>query len=107
MISVNPITLVVLESGTYWSLGNHDLSRSDSDSFPEMKNIKADSALLPIGGTSTMDEEEAANAAAAMSPKIVIPMHYGRSEIAAGYPEKFKALVHSKNPNINVVILNS
>jgi L-ascorbate metabolism protein UlaG (beta-lactamase superfamily) len=54
-----------------------------------------------------MDEEEAANAAAAMSPKIVILMHYGRSEIAAGYPEKFKALVHSKNPNINVIILNS
>jgi L-ascorbate metabolism protein UlaG (beta-lactamase superfamily) len=54
-----------------------------------------------------MDEEEAANAAAAISPKVVIPMHYGRSKKTAGDPEKFKALVHSKNPNINVLILES
>lgn len=79
----------------------------DCDFFPEMKNIKADVALLPIGGTYTMDEEEAANAAAAISPKVVIPMHYGRSERTAGDSEKFKTLVHSKNPNINVVILDS
>jgi L-ascorbate metabolism protein UlaG (beta-lactamase superfamily) len=79
----------------------------DSDFFPEMKNNQSRCCSFAHGGTSTMDEEEAANAAAAMSPKIVIPMHYGRSEIAAGYPEKFKALVHSKNPNINVIILNS
>jgi L-ascorbate metabolism protein UlaG (beta-lactamase superfamily) len=79
----------------------------DSDFFPEIKNIKADVALFPIRGTSTMNEEEAANAAAAIAPKIVIPMYYGRSEITAEGPEKFKALVHSKNPNINVVILNS
>jgi L-ascorbate metabolism protein UlaG (beta-lactamase superfamily) len=79
----------------------------DCDFFPEMKNIKADVALLPIGGTYTMDEEEAANAAEAISPEVVIPMHYGRSDITAGDPEKFKALVHSKNPNINVVILYS
>ncbi len=79
----------------------------DCDFFPEMKNLKADVALLPIGGTYTMDEEEAANAAAAISPGVVIPMHYGRSEITAGDPERFKALVYSKNPNINVVILDS
>jgi len=79
----------------------------DCDFFPEMKNIKADVALLPIGGTYTMDEEEAANAAASISPKVVIPMHFRRSEMTAGGPEKFKALVHSKNPNINVVILDS
>jgi L-ascorbate metabolism protein UlaG (beta-lactamase superfamily) len=54
-----------------------------------------------------MDEEEAANAAASISPKVVIPMHYGRSETTAEDPEKFKALVHNKNPNINVVILDS
>jgi L-ascorbate metabolism protein UlaG (beta-lactamase superfamily) len=54
-----------------------------------------------------MDEEEAANAAAAISPKVVIPMHCGRSERTSGDPEKFKALVNSKDPNINVVILDS
>jgi L-ascorbate metabolism protein UlaG (beta-lactamase superfamily) len=79
----------------------------DCDFFPEMKNIRADVALLPIGGTYTMDEEEAANAAAAISPKYAIPMHYGKPGITEGNPEKFEALVHSKNPDIKVIILDS
>jgi len=79
----------------------------DCDFFPEMKNIKADVALLPIGGTYTMDEEEAASAAAVIAPKIVIPIHYGKPEGTKGDPEKFKAFVHGKNPEINVIILDS
>jgi L-ascorbate metabolism protein UlaG (beta-lactamase superfamily) len=79
----------------------------DCDFFPEMKSIKADVALLPIGGTYTMDEEEAASAASVISPKTVIPMHYGKSDLTDGDPEKFKALVHGKNPDINVIVLDS
>jgi len=79
----------------------------DCDFFPEMKSIRADVALLPIGGTYTMDEEEAASAAAVISPKDVIPMHYGKPGVTEGDPEKFKALVHGKNPEINVIILDS
>ena len=78
----------------------------DTDFIPEMKIIEADVALLPIGGTYTMDEEEAARAVTAMSPRFVIPMHYG-SEGINGDPERFKALVHSKNPDINVIIFDS
>ncbi|AKB26960.1 putative metal dependent hydrolase [Methanosarcina siciliae C2J] len=78
----------------------------DCDFFPEMEGIRADIALLPIGGTYTMDEEEASRAATAIYPKAVIPMHYG-SEGIDGDPEKFKALVNSKNPNISVIILDS
>ena len=78
----------------------------DCDLFPEMKMIRADVALLPIGGTYTMDEEEAASAAAAISPKVVIPMHYGSPGEIDGNPERFKTLVHSKNPDINVIILD-
>jgi L-ascorbate metabolism protein UlaG (beta-lactamase superfamily) len=33
-------------------------------------------------------------------------MHYG-SEGIDGDPERFKTLVHSKNPDINVIILDS
>jgi L-ascorbate metabolism protein UlaG (beta-lactamase superfamily) len=79
----------------------------DCDFFPEMKSIKVDVALLPIGGTYTMDEEEAASAAAVLAPKVVIPMHYGKSGKIDGNPEKFKALVNGKNPEINVIILDS
>lgn len=78
----------------------------DSDFIPEMKTMKTDIALLPVGGTYTMDEEEAARAAAATSPGFVIPMHYGSEGIEAD-PERFKALVHSKNPDIKVIILDS
>ncbi|MCQ1534650.1 MBL fold metallo-hydrolase [Methanosarcina sp. KYL-1] len=78
----------------------------DCDFFPEMGKIKADVALLPIGGTYTMDEEEAARAAVAISPKVVIPMHYGNAGGIDADPEKFKTLVHGKNPGIDVIILD-
>jgi len=49
----------------------------DTDNIPEMKEIEADIALLPIGGTYTMNAKEAANAANNMKVKVVIPMHFG------------------------------
>jgi len=77
----------------------------DTDFIPEMKEITADVALLPIGGTYTMDETEAAEAAAAISPKVVIPMHYDCLKGTEADAEKFKQLVNDKNPDIDVVIL--
>ncbi len=78
----------------------------DCDFFPEMKDLKADVVLLPIGGTYTMDEEEAARAVEVISPKVAIPMHYGKFEGTAGNPEKFKALVKGKNPDVEVIIFD-
>ncbi|MBW2963658.1 MBL fold metallo-hydrolase [Candidatus Woesearchaeota archaeon] len=49
----------------------------DTDKIPEMKDIQCDIALLPVGGTYTMDPEEAAQAANEIKPKIAIPMHWG------------------------------
>lgn len=49
----------------------------DTDRIPEMKNIKTDIAMLPIGGTYTMDAAEAALAAEDMKVPLLIPMHYG------------------------------
>jgi L-ascorbate metabolism protein UlaG (beta-lactamase superfamily) len=49
----------------------------DTDRIPEMVSIKADIALLPVGGTYTMDAAQAAEAAKDISPKLAIPMHYG------------------------------
>jgi L-ascorbate metabolism protein UlaG (beta-lactamase superfamily) len=49
----------------------------DTDLIPEMKNVKADIVLLPIGGTYTMTAEEAAEAVKLINPKVAIPMHYG------------------------------
>ena len=49
----------------------------DTDYIPEMKDIRADIALLPVSGTYVMTAEEAAQAALAIGPKIAVPMHYG------------------------------
>jgi L-ascorbate metabolism protein UlaG (beta-lactamase superfamily) len=55
----------------------------DTDLIPEMSKLKAtnlDIALLPIGGTYTMNAGEAAKAASVIKPKIAIPMHYASIE---------------------------
>jgi len=49
----------------------------DSDFIPEMEEIKADIALLPVSGTYVMDADEAVRAALAIKPELAIPMHYG------------------------------
>ncbi len=49
----------------------------DTDFIDEMRNIRTDIALLPIGGTYTMDVNEALKAVEVIKPKIAIPMHYG------------------------------
>lgn len=48
----------------------------DTDFIPEMKEIKPYVALLPIGGTYTMDVKDALKAAKVLAPRLVIPMHY-------------------------------
>ena len=65
----------------------------DTDLIPEMKKIKADVALLPIGGTYTMAAEDAAEAANQINPKIAaIPIHFGEIVGTKADAEKFKAL---------------
>jgi L-ascorbate metabolism protein UlaG (beta-lactamase superfamily) len=49
----------------------------DTDYIPEMKQISADTAFLPVGGTVTMGPSEAARAAEDVKAKTAIPMHWG------------------------------
>ena len=49
----------------------------DTDMTEESKNVKCDIAFLPVGGTYTMDYNEAAILANIIEPKIAIPIHYG------------------------------
>ena len=49
----------------------------DTDLIPEMDDIRCDVALLPVGGTYTMDVDQAVEAAQRLRPKIVVPMHWG------------------------------
>ena len=49
----------------------------DCDDIPEGRAVKCDIAMVPIGGTYTMDAKEAAAFVNAISPAGVIPIHYG------------------------------
>ncbi len=47
---------------------------------PSLEKVNTDVALLPIGGTYTMDADEALKLVEGMSPRIVVPMHYNTFE---------------------------
>ncbi len=71
----------------------------DTDFIPDMKNLTdIDVAMLPIGGTYTMDAKEAAQAANTIKAKVTIPMHYRRllGERAKAAEEEFKSGVKGK-----------
>ncbi len=50
----------------------------DTDCIPEMKDIKADIALVPVSGTYVMTVDEALEAVKIINPRLAIPMHVGR-----------------------------
>lgn len=71
----------------------------DTDFIPEMKNLTdIDIAMLPIGGTYTMDVKEAIQAANAINAEVTIPMHYRRllGDKAKSAEEEFKSGVKGK-----------
>lgn len=64
----------------------------DTDKIPEMSSIKCDIALLPAGGTYTMDGSEAGEAANAINPKIAIPMHWGKAVGSRADADNFRRI---------------
>ena len=72
----------------------------DTDFIPEMEELgHVDVALLPIGGTFTMDVPEAVLAAKALHPGVIIPMHRSKAD-----PLNFKRKVETTS-KIQVVPL--
>lgn len=68
----------------------------DTDYVEELKDLKCDIALIPIGGTYTMNIEEAAEFINTIKPKFTVPTHYGLivGDLTDG--EKFKNLINSE-----------
>ncbi|MGQ9759958.1 MAG: MBL fold metallo-hydrolase [Candidatus Methanomethylicaceae archaeon] len=65
----------------------------DTDFIPEMKELGAiDVALLPTGDTYTMNSAEAAEAALAINPKMIIAMHYWNTN-----PEEVKRILEGRS----------
>ncbi len=85
--------LITVEGKTIYHAG-------DTDLIPEMSELgHVDAALLPSGDTYTMDNLEAADAAAVIKPAVAIPMHRWDTD-----PQKFKEKLEAQ-PNIKVAIL--
>lgn len=73
----------------------------DTDVIPEMDDIEADIALLPVGGTYTMTADEAARAANRIKPQVAIPMHHGAIVGSVRDAQRFRDLCQ-----MEVVILS-
>lgn len=79
----------------------------DTSLSQEMKTVKElyapQIAMLPIGGTYTMDVEHAAMAAKWLGVSTVIPMHYGTFPEIEADVEKFIKLVNMNNTSVGVL----
>jgi len=70
----------------------------DTAVFRDMELIRElyapDVAMLPIGGHYTMGPREAAVAIRYLTPKLVLPLHWGTFPVLTGTPEQLTQLVY-------------
>ncbi len=82
--------------GYVFNIGGKSVYQAgDTDKIPEMQNLgKIDIAILPVGGTYTMNAQEAAEAVNDMiKPELSIPMHWGSIVGSRSDAERFRELV--------------
>ncbi|SKB46856.1 L-ascorbate metabolism protein UlaG, beta-lactamase superfamily [Lachnospiraceae bacterium] len=71
----------------------------DTDATKEAKNVKCDIALVPVGGTYTMDAKKAAELVNIIRPETAIPVHYGS---IVGKPSDGEVFAEKVEPSIKV-----
>lgn len=73
----------------------------DTDATIEALNTKCDICFVPIGGTYTMNVEEAAQFINSLKPSVAIPIHYGSIVGDKSLYKRFEELV---DDNIKVEV---
>ena len=73
----------------------------DTDATKEAFDVRCSIALVPIGGTYTMDAKKAAELVNTIRPEVAIPVHYGSIVGKPEDAEVFKSLVRD---NVKVEI---
>ena len=68
---MNYVGYKILLDGLYYYI------MGDTDRTEEADQVKCDVCFVPIGGTYTMDVQEAADYINYIKPTTVIPIHYG------------------------------
>ena len=87
---------ILLDGKYYYIMG-------DTDKTNEALQVKSDICFVPIGGTYTMDVNEASSYINEVKPKIAIPIHYGMITGDISLGEKFKEKVN-KDIEVNILI---
>jgi len=77
----------------------------DTGLIDDFSNIKPDLALLPIGGTYTMDCVDAIRAVKTMKPSYAIPMHYNTFKMIEQDPREFSQKIEKSILKTKPVIL--
>ena len=72
----------------------------DTDVTDENRQVRCDIALVPIGGTYTMDAKKAAELINAIHPEIAVPTHFGN---IVGNPEDAMTFAKIVDADIQVV----
>ena len=80
---------ILLEDKYYYIMG-------DTDRTPKTDMVKSDYCFVPIGGTYTMNVEEAATYINEVKPKVAIPIHYGMITGDLTLGEKFKEKINKE-----------
>lgn len=89
-------------TGYILTLGNTRYYISgDTDNTEDARRVKCDVAMVPIGGTYTMDPKEAAELINTISPIVAIPTHYGSIVGKPGDAKTFRKFV---KPEIDVEV---
>lgn len=86
--------VIDLDGVKYYDVG-------DSDVTDEFKNVSCDVIFVPVGGTYTMTDSEAASAVNETKPKYAVPVHYGE----VGSSTNADNFVNGLNDDITGVIL--
>lgn len=82
--------LININNNSYYVMG-------DTDDTIDTRNVKCDYLFVPIGGTYTMNYEEAADYTNYIKPKIVIPIHY---KTIVGSDDDFIQFINNLDKNI-------
>ena len=75
--------LVELDGKRYYAMG-------DTDATSEAAEVDADVIFIPIGGKYTMDATEASEYIDKKQPELVVPVHYGDSEVGETFIKSLK-----------------
>lgn len=73
----------------------------DTDATPDARKVQCDVALVPVGGTYTMNASQAAELVNTIRPAAAIPTHYGSVAGSATDAESFREKV---DPAVHVEI---